>query len=127
MIKFLYKVIHYEATADHKTNVSRSFLLITTLIVTVPISLLYLIYNGINEKKLLTDIFFSGVALALIVIVYFLIRKTWKSYLRDNLGFEYYNFGKHNILFKTLITLLLFALIIFIGRLFAFFYDKQIV
>jgi hypothetical protein len=121
MIKFLYKVIHYEPTADHKTNVSRSFLLITTLIITLPISILYLLYNGINGKTLLTDIFFLGIALALIAIVYFFIRKIWKSYLRDTLSYQYYNFGKYNTLFKTLIVLLLVGFIIFIGRLFAFF------
>ena len=120
MIKFLYKVIHYEPTADHKENVSRSFGLITALIIILPIGILYLLYKGINEKTLLTDIFFLGIVLALIAIVYFLIQKTRKSYIKNNLSSQYYNFGKFNTLFKTLIVLLLLGFIILIGRLFAF-------
>jgi RsiW-degrading membrane proteinase PrsW (M82 family) len=121
MIKFLYKVIHYEPTAEHNTNVSRSFLLITTLIITLPLSILYLLYDSINRKNSLTDVFFLIIAVALITIVYLLIRKTWKMYLIKNTGFQYYNFGKYNTLLKTFIVLLLIGFIIVVGRSFAFF------
>lgn len=124
MINFLYKVIHYEPTANHKTNVSRTFLLIITLIVTLPVSILYLLYNGINQKNTLTDVFFLGIALVFIAIVFFIIRKTWKSYQSNTSGLQYYDFEKYNTLFKSLIVLLLIGFIVFIGRLFAFFYNK---
>lgn len=119
MIKFLYKIIHYEASFDHKTNVRRSYFLIIGIIITLPVSLLYLLYNGMSKKDLLTDIVFLGILAATARIIYFLVRKDFRSFLIKSKGFDYYDFGRYNTMFKTLLFLFIIGLIILIGRLFA--------
>jgi hypothetical protein len=120
MIKILFKIIHYEPTLDHKSNVERTFGLINVIIVLLPIGFLYLIYKDMSVKGLYTDLVFLAIEAATAGLIYFPIKKASKPYVETNVGFEYYNFGKYNTILKTLAFLLLVGFIILIGRLLDF-------
>src|SRR5687768_16592627 len=105
MIRFLYKIIHYEASDDHKSNVSRSFHFIFALISTLPATLLYLTYARAVRKNSDYDLLFYGIEIFLLGCLYYLIviRKR-NIYLATSWASQYYDFGKLNIVLKILAT-----------------------
>lgn len=118
MIKLLYKIIHYEPSVDHKDNVKRSFYLIWGMISSVPGMVIYIYYNSIPDKTLLSDIIFFGIEILVLGLIYYmLVVRTAKLYIETNIGFEFYDFGKLNHILKTIVFLVGQGVVVLIGRL----------
>src|SRR5688500_18830548 len=98
MIRFLYKIIHYEDYHDHESNVFRTFHFIWALMSIIPATLLYLTYARAVRKNSDYDLLFYGIEIFLLGSLYYLIviRKR-NIYLATSWASQYYDFGKLNI------------------------------
>lgn len=96
----------------------RSFYFIWALTSSLPTSLLYLVYMKIGDKNIYTDLLFYGVEIAIIgSAYYFLVIQQARLFIETAIGLQYYNFGKFNIVLKTLVILFGFGLVVLISRL----------
>jgi len=118
MIKFLYKILHYELSYNKEDDIRRTFYFILLLTVALPASIPYLIYLKIGYKSLILDIICLSIQLSIAGYIYYLVCvKEAKRYVESKEYIPYYNFSKLNLPIKTLFFLLGVGIIVLVGRL----------
>jgi len=67
------------------------------------------------------DLMFYAAAMSILVLTYyFVIVRGSRKFMKGKIGFEYYDFGKFNVLLKTVAFLIAIGLVVLIGRFIAF-------
>jgi undecaprenyl pyrophosphate phosphatase UppP len=117
MIRFIYKIVHFETSLDHKDDVMKSFLFIWIFASIIPFVLLYLMYNKFIERSIYLDYALVLMAILISILLYYAIRiRQAKTFIERGLDREYYDFGRYNTILKTLAILAILGLIILLGR-----------
>lgn len=118
MIRFIYKIIHFEGSPDHKENVMKSFLFIWIFASITQFVLLYLIYISIAERNKILDYALLFFVIFTFAIFYYLIRiRLVKIFLDRGLDNDFYDFGKSNGILKPVSVIVIIGLIVLIGRI----------
>lgn len=124
MVKFLYKIIHYELSPDHKDNVLRSFYFIWAIITTLPVIAIYVLFKNYSFGESFDEVLFYGIEITVIGFTYYLIViREAKFFIETPVGKEYFDFGKFNGILKILAFLFLFGLVVVSGRMFFIFFE----
>lgn len=124
MIKFLFKVIHYEPSSEHKDNVMRSFYFIWALLSTLPVGLIYLVYKRTPERNATLELLFFASEILVVGLIYYLIvmRKS-KVFIESDLGRHYFTLGRFTNIFKPLIPVIMFGVVVMLGRMIFILFD----
>ena len=124
MIKFLYKVLHYEPSSEHKENVMMSLHFICALASTFPVGLTYLVYKKTPEKDSTIDTLFFATAVLFIGLSYYIIvSRNSKMFIETELGQHYFKFGRYTNIVKPFILVIMFALVFLLGRIIFIFFS----
>ena len=115
MIRFIYKLIHFEGSIDHRENVMKSFLFIWIFVSIIQFVFLYLLYIRFTERNTSFDYTFLLIAILTSVLLYYLIRvRQVKIFFDKGIDKEYFDFGKYNGILKPTFVFLIVGSIVFV-------------
>jgi hypothetical protein len=84
----------------------------------MPVTLLILAYSKLEKRNIYTDLLFYAALSALVGFTYYsLVVRRGRLYIETEIGKQYFDFGKFNVVLKTLFFLAIIGSIVLLGRL----------